>query len=295
MTLDASGNLGVGTTSPGAKLEVAGTTSNTLIWNTTTTAANGFSARNTGGQFYFGIDDSGGGYYNTGTAYGRALYSTGAYPMVFFTNATERARITSGGFFKASNSGSYVNSTANYHEIDSNQQSLPALMVYASNASYDYGDGIFMVRAARNTTNNSFYAIEYFNETAGTARFRVADSGNVTNTNNSYGAISDIKLKENITDATPKLGGLMQVRVRNYNLKSDPEHKQLGVIAQELEQVFPGMVEESPDRDADGNDLGTTTKQVKYSVFVPMLIKAMQEQQVIIEQLKADVAALKGA
>ena len=87
----------------------------------------------------------------------------------------------------------------------------------------------------------------------------------------------------------------MQVRVRNYNLKSDPTHKQLGVIAQELEQVFPGMVEESPDRDADGNDLGTTTKQVKYSVFVPMLIKAIQEQQSIIESLKADVAALKGA
>ena len=65
----------------------------------------------------------------------------------------------------------------------------------------------------------------------------------------------------------------------------------LGVIAQELEQVFPAMVEEVADTDAEGNDLGTTTKSVKYSVFVPMLIKAMQEQQAIIESLKARLDA----
>ena len=117
-------------------------------------------------------------------------------------------------------------------------------------------------------------------------------NGNLVNTNNSYGAISDAKLKENVTDATPKLEKLNQVRIVNFNMKGD-EQKQLGVIAQELEQVFPGMVEESPDRDKDGNDLGTTTKSVKYSVFVPMLIKAMQEQQAIITTLTARVAALE--
>ena len=52
-------------------------------------------------------------------------------------------------------------------------------------------------------------------------------------------------------------------------------------------RVFPSMIEESPDRDAEGNDLGTTTKSVKYSVFVPMLIKAIQEQQAIIIDLQA--------
>jgi hypothetical protein len=54
------------------------------------------------------------------------------------------------------------------------------------------------------------------------------------------------------------------------------------------------MIDETPDRDAEGNDLGTTTKSVKYSVFVPMLIKAMQEQQAIIESLTARVSALEG-
>jgi hypothetical protein len=113
-------------------------------------------------------------------------------------------------------------------------------------------------------------------------------NGNVQNANNSYAGISDAKLKENIVDATPKLEKLMQVRIRNYNLKGEYEqHKQIGVIAQELEQVFPSMVEESQDKDADGNDLGTTTKSVKYSVFVPMLIKALQELKAEFDAYKA--------
>jgi hypothetical protein len=123
---------------------------------------------------------------------------------------------------------------------------------------------------------------------AGTETFRVTGNGNVTNTNNSYGAISDAKLKENVTDATPKLEKLNQVRVVNFNMIGS-EQKQLGVIAQELEQIFPGMVDESPDRDSEGNDLGTTTKSVKYSVFVPMLVKAIQELKAEVDSLKSQL------
>ena len=118
-------------------------------------------------------------------------------------------------------------------------------------------------------------------------------NGNFQNTNNSYGSISDAKLKENITDASPKLAKLMQVRIVNYNLKADPDKtKLIGVVAQELEKVSPGLIEETADRDAEGNDLGTTTKSVKYSVFVPMLIKSLQEQQVQIDAQQAQLDAL---
>jgi hypothetical protein len=97
--------------------------------------------------------------------------------------------------------------------------------------------------------------------------------------------LSDARIKENITDATPKLDGIKQLRVVNFNLKTDPKKlKQIGLIAQEVEQVFPAMVES--DLDAPDN-----MKSVKYSVLVPMLVKAMQEQQAIIESLKARLDA----
>jgi hypothetical protein len=119
-------------------------------------------------------------------------------------------------------------------------------------------------------------------------------NGNIQNANGVYGTISDIKLKENIVDATPKLEKLLKVRVRNYNLKGDYEqHKQLGVVAQELEQVFPSLVEEISDKDKDGNEIGTTTKSVKYSIFVPMLVKAMQELNEKVVSLEKEIFTLK--
>jgi hypothetical protein len=137
---------------------------------------------------------------------------------------------------------------------------------------------------------NHFYGTSSSNSVA---NIIIYGNGNIVNANNSYGSLSDSKLKENIVDASPKLADLMQVQVRNYNFKSDPSHKQIGVVAQELEQVFPSMIDESPDRDSEGNDLGTTTKSVKYSVFVPMLIKAMQEQQALIATLTQRITALE--
>lgn len=115
----------------------------------------------------------------------------------------------------------------------------------------------------------------------------ILGNGNVQNLNNSYGAISDIKLKENITDSTPKLADLMRVRVVNYGLKAEPGSKLLGVIAQELEQVFPAMIEETIDINAEGNSTGTVTKGVKYSIFVPMLIKSLQELKTEFDEYKS--------
>jgi hypothetical protein len=105
-------------------------------------------------------------------------------------------------------------------------------------------------------------------------------NGNIVNRFNSYGQYSDRKLKENIVDTTPKLEDVKKIRIRNFNFKDDP-YKQIGVIAQEFEEVFPGLVEdkEVPDQDE-------TTKTVKYSVLVPILVKAIQELEVRVKELE---------
>jgi len=129
---------------------------------------------------------------------------------------------------------------------------------------------------------------------SGTKMAGITSAGTFQSATNTYGGTSDERLKENITDATPKLNDLLNVRIRNFNFKSDEQKlKQIGVIAQELEAVFPALVEDTPTWDEQGESTGTV-KNVKYSVFVPMLIKAIQEQQAIITALTARVEALEG-
>jgi len=269
MRLNSTG-LGIGTSSPSSKLHVGVVGGGVIARFAHTGETNNPYA-------YFKTNEA-------GNIASLGSFSSGSNSALgFLTADTERARITAAGYVKASDTGTYQNGGATTHEFDQSANSV-ALNIYATNASYT--NEIVQILASRNTSDNTFYAINYYNLGAGAYKFRVADSGNVTNTNNSYGAISDIKLKENILDATPKLEKLNQVRVVNYNFIGN-EQKQLGVIAQELEQIFPSMVEESPDKDTEGNDLGTTTKSVKYSVFVPMLIKAMQELKAEFDAYKA--------
>ncbi len=115
-------------------------------------------------------------------------------------------------------------------------------------------------------------------------------NGDVTNANGTYGTISDQKLKENISDARNYLDDLDQLRVRKYSFIADQadEATHLGLIAQEVEQIFPNLISEVKDVDDDGNDLGTTTKSVKFSVLTFMMLKAIQELKARIETLEGN-------
>jgi hypothetical protein len=217
--------------------------------------------------------------------------------LVFWTNLAgtpaEAMRITSGG-----NVGIGCNPG---YKLDV-QASVAGYVFNSQNTRNVSGDGNALFLLGNNANNTSSYFI--ICSMASGDKMYVYGNGNIVNINNSYGALSDIKLKENIEDATPKLDDLMKVKIRNYNLIGQ-EIKQIGVIAQELQEVFPAMVDESADfeeieiTDEEGNTTkekqptGTTTKSVKYSVFVPMLIKAIQEQQSQIESLKAEIQTLK--
>jgi hypothetical protein len=211
--------------------------------------------------------------------------------ITFKTADTERARIDSSGNLLVGATSGVTTEKVNFTQTADG----PALIAVCSNSTLS-ANGVVYVRAARNTTNNSFYAYSYYNTGASAFKFVVADSGNVTNTNGSYGTISDAKMKTDIVDAGSQWTDIKSIRFRKFKMKDDPAQVvQLGVVAQEVEQTSPGLVEEHVDKDSEGNNLGTTTKSVKTSVLLMKAAVALQEAMARIEQLEADVAALKGA
>jgi hypothetical protein len=115
--------------------------------------------------------------------------------------------------------------------------------------------------------------------------FNIDACGNVSNYSGLYGAVSDSRLKENIVNCAPKLADLLKVRVVNYNLKGSDKTKYIGVLAQELEELFPELVVE--------DNTVERIKSVNYSNLTIMLIKAFQEQQVLINNLYASLKDLE--
>ena len=96
LTIDTSQNVGIGTASPSYRVDIQGTTATQRISSTTGTNAAYQLFSNTGQNFYVGLDNSAGNQLLS-AAYGATLLGSGAYPMVFGTNNTERMRIDSSG------------------------------------------------------------------------------------------------------------------------------------------------------------------------------------------------------
>ena len=210
----------------------------------------------------------------SGDTPGRLVFSTTADGSA---SPTERMRISSDGLVSCSHS------TANQ------------VVINAENTNASFASTVIrpITSRAAGTSCLFFYAVANSVNT-----FLVYNNGNVQNTNNSYAGISDFKLKENIVDATSQWSDIKALQVRKYNFKEETgqqTHTQIGLIAQEVELVSPGLVSESPDRNAEGNDLGTVTKSVNYSVLYMKAVKALQEAMERIEALEADVDQLKGA
>jgi len=158
---------------------------------------------------------------------------------------------------------------------------------FASRTAQSAGTGVAVILGKHSASST----------TDGTTSFLVYSNGNAQNTNGSYTQISDAKLKENIVDANSQWDDLKAIRIRNWNFKEETGHetfRQIGPIAQELEQVCPGLVFDTPDRDEDGNETGEVTKGVNQSILYMKAVKALQEAMERIESLETRLAALEG-
>ena len=152
-----------------------------------------------------------------------------------------------------------------------------------------------------NNSHSDADSVDFFQcrDSSNNLKLQILSGGAVQNANNIYQQISDVKLKENIVDANSQWEDIKAIKIRNWNFKASTglaTHKQIGVVAQEIETISPGLIDENIDRDPETQvDLGTKTKSVKYSILYMKAIKALQEAMAKIETLETKVAALESA
>jgi hypothetical protein len=247
-----STGLGIGTSSPSAS-----------DWNGSATV------------LHVNKNDTNGGLFKASSSNTNFVFSAGnnlAYiatttntPITFFTNTTERTRIdTSGNFFVAKTAG---------------DAAVVGCELRANGAVY----------ATRSTSTNDTETLGVYSTGASAYRFYVGMGGTVFATSIVISAISDQRLKENVRDLDTGLNSIMALQPRRFDWKEGKGQDKkdvAGFIAQEFETVFPecvGITKAGAD--------GIEYKNINHETLIPTLVKAIQEQQALIQSLTARLDA----
>lgn len=241
-----------------------------------------------------GVDGSAGTPAVQGADTNTGIFFPAADTIAFSEGGAEAMRIDSSGNLLV---GTTTSNNAKIQLVQATTATESA--TFTNSSASPYGQGITFSGADPNNATN--YVFGAYNSFASVFMYRIYSNGTVA-------ARSDARWKKNIETARNGYAeDLSRLRVVKYNWynQEDGAPKELGLIAQEVEQVFPNLVQTDPvmkkrkvtdeqgnvteEEYQDGN-----SKSIKVSVLTPMLIKAIQEQQALITQLQADVAALKG-
>ncbi len=236
-------NVGIGTTSPTVSLDV-------------------YNGSGWGGV---DIDGTSGGeiqLQKAGTRYG-GMYANdstglvieavaGTNSMQFMTNSLERMRIDSAGKISMGTTSAIGNAVLTLE----NSANTKLIMRMSSASAGEYW-------RQEVDSSNDLYIVD----NAGTGVY-------ITDGSTSWSGISDENLKENIVELTGVLNKVRDFRCVEYNLISDETNsKKIGFIAQDWQEDYSQVV----SQDNNGN-LG-----IQYTETIPVLLKAIQEQQTLIE------------
>jgi hypothetical protein len=284
MRIDSSGNVGIGTSSPAAKLDVQSSSSGVVA---TISGPNAYNAES-GLLFSVGRAKISGFLNGTGGTPGTSLRF---YTMPDSGSVTERMRIDSSGLLKIGTSGTVTPYSLSRFAIDTGTYAYMDLLSTGSSGinfgdaggaqrgtiEYDHGSdfmrfgsagaermridssgnllvgttaavGKFSIEAVPTGTARS---VDY-SATGGTVDYYIVDNVNVgsisvTTTATAYNTSSDERLKENITDANDAGDKIDAIKVRQYDWKADGSHQDYGMVAQELMTVAPEAVSAPED------------------------------------------------
>jgi hypothetical protein len=244
---------------------------------------------------WFGVDTAGNGIVNV----------RGALPLIFSTSALERARITSAGTLcvnatagigtsaltvqqTAGSTSAYFGTSAQGLYI-SNDATTPRLVRLSS--SGNFGGGFIFTNGNTDvgtfTLNNEFIV----GGTTDQGAYNLQCNGTGVWGAGAYVNGSDARLKDNIQPLDSGLDVVNAMRPVTFQYKqnySKDQSVQPGFIAQELQEAMAGKAY------LDGVvQEGTNHLNVAYQNIIPILVKAIQEQQVMINELMAKVTALE--
>lgn len=308
LVFDTSGNLGIGTSSPAARLDVNGPASVTSFTGSTRL---GITVKgSTAATDYSGIDFSGNSQIVPtariaviSTAAGSSLsfgtsnnYATGITNIAMTLNEVGNLGV---GSTPSAAAKIFGLSSTDQHGVYGQTQlgtGIGYYGVYGISTKSVSSGGVIGI-----STNGTTYGILGYND--GSQQWAGYFVGSTYATGTYQG--SDARLKENVQPLSGSLQKLTALRPVKFDWKqnSDPERNgikhDVGLIAQEVLPVLPDVVKEVsgtnplPDSDPSLNSQLGSFYTIEYTKLIPHLISAIQEQQAIIEDLRARVAALE--
>lgn len=233
----------------------------------------GLSASGAGSANFFGF---GAGYTATNAQYSNFLgqsagyLATNAYNSNFFgLNAGNGATNASNSIFIGENTG--IGDTVNNTGSTSNF----SIVIGSASSTGGFSNSIALGQNVSNTATNQFMIGSGLRPIDSTRINGSASTQCTITTGTGIACTSDERVKTNIADlASSTLDTLLQVRTVTYNWLENPSGKrQVGFLAQNLEQYFPDVV----DTDKDG------MKSVYYAQLTPIIVEAVRELNVKIE------------
>ena len=270
MRIDSSGNVGIGSASPTVPLEVNGDVklgaTNPVQISTNvmhgTSGSDGFYVRtavsSAANPTFSNIDDT-----NTG------MFFPAADNVGFTTAGSERMRINDSGHLMLGKTNSSVSNAGTY---------LGAT-----------GSSFFTLNST-----GAVNTLHVYDEVDSAYRFYVRATGSIAGTIfatvTSIASSSDERLKENIKDLETGLTEIMALKPRRFDWKEgegNSTKNNAGFIAQEIETVLPELVGDYLHKELDD------VKSVRTGDILPTLVKAVQEQQTIIETQQTTIDDLK--
>ncbi len=279
MTINATG-VGIGTTTPSASLHVDGDGNKLLVGASGGTLSKLTVNAETGVEVArFRINGTTQMMIDANGDIGMGGSPSAKLDVVGDTELNGDLNVDAGTFFvDASTNDVGVNTAAPLYTFDIDHVSgIPGVTS---------GNGLNI----RNTTGGDSEQWTIYNSTTGQLRLYQAGviKGSFSGTDGVYTPGSDRQLKTNITPVEDDiLDKINELKPTRYHFKTNTKgHKEYGLIAQEVQKVFPELtplintIEEGGDKDLLG---------VSYMEFVPILIKGMQEQQSVIESQNEEI------